>query len=67
MVEGTTGFRVDGKQLQPLVNALAEVLGNPALAERMGLAGHARAHSEFSWDSVAQKTLSLLASGKQLS
>ena len=60
VVDGITGFRVDGKQLEPLVNVLAEVLGSPALAERMGHAGLARAHSEFSWDSAAKKTRRLL-------
>lgn len=66
VIEGVTGFRVDGKQLEPLVNVLAEVLGNPDLAKRMGQAGHARAHSEFNWEAVAQKTRSLLVSDKRV-
>jgi len=61
IVDGITGYQVDGKQEQAVASALAEVLGDPALAERMGRAGLARAHGEFSWESVAEKTRKVMA------
>jgi phosphatidylinositol alpha-1,6-mannosyltransferase len=59
--DGVTGYRVDGKQLESVVEKLADVLGDGQLATRLGQAGHARAHSEFNWPSIAQKTWSLIA------
>lgn len=58
--EGITGFRVDGKQLEMVAERLGQVLGDDALASRLGEAGYARARRDFNWVSVAEKTSPLL-------
>jgi len=60
VVDGVTGFRVDGTKVEPLVKALTSVLSDSALASRLSKAGLARAKDEFSWDAVAEKTRALL-------
>ena len=37
-----------------LADALEEILGDPALAERWGRAGRRRVMEEFSWERVAE-------------
>ncbi len=59
--DGETGFRVDGKRLESVAERLADVLGDGQLAAHLGQAGHARAHREFNWPSIAEKTWSLIA------
>ena len=44
------------KQLAAAVNTVA---GDPALAERLGRAGRARAVAEFGWDAVARRTVAV--------
>ncbi len=60
VVDGVTGFRVDGTQVEPLVSALSSILSDSELAARLGQAGLDRAKDEFSWDAVAEKTRALL-------
>jgi len=61
--EGVTGFRVDGKQTEAVAARLRDILGDEGLANRLGEAGYARAHRDFSWESVARKTQSLQRAG----
>ncbi|MDP2833084.1 MAG: glycosyltransferase family 4 protein [Pseudomonadota bacterium] len=60
VLEGETGFRVDGTCVQAVTSALASVLSDPSLAERLAQAAQERAESAFSWDSVAAKTAALV-------
>ena len=60
MVDGVTGFRVDGTKVESLVSALSSILIDSDLATRLGKAGLERAKEEFSWDAVAEKTRALL-------
>lgn len=60
VLEGVSGYRVDGTNLAALAEALACVLRDAELAARLGQAGLARALAEFSWDAVADRTRSLL-------
>ncbi|MDP2432817.1 MAG: glycosyltransferase family 4 protein [Pseudomonadota bacterium] len=60
VLEGETGYRVDGTSVQAVASALATVLGDKSLAERLARAGQKRVESEFSWDSVATKTRALV-------
>jgi phosphatidylinositol alpha-1,6-mannosyltransferase len=60
VVNGETGFRVDGSRVESISTALIAVLNNSNLAAHMACTGLARAQTEFSWDSVAEKTYSLL-------
>lgn len=60
VVDGVTGFRVDGTKVESLVSALSSVLIDSEVAARLGKAGLVRAKEEFSWDAVAEKTQALL-------
>ena len=60
VLDGDTGFRVDGASVPAVAAALATVLGDAGLAERLGRAGLLRARAEFSWDSVAERTRALV-------
>jgi len=47
VIDGVTGLRVDGEQLEAITAALVRLLGNPAEAERMGLNGRRRVLDNF--------------------
>jgi len=48
--DGATGLVVEGTEPKSVAIALARLLGDPAAAGRMGLAGRARVEAEFTWD-----------------
>jgi phosphatidylinositol alpha-1,6-mannosyltransferase len=52
VVDGETGLLVDGADEAAVREALVRLLENPAEAEAMGRAGHARFWSEFAWDAA---------------
>ncbi len=60
VLDGVTGFRVDGTKVEAITAALSAILSDPALAERLARAGQRRAGDEFSWDAVAEKTRALV-------
>jgi len=62
IVDGVTGLRVDGNNLQEIESAVARLLSNPQEAGEMGENGRSRAEAEFGWDSIAQRTKNLSAS-----
>ena len=47
VVDGVTGLRVDGEQLEGIAGALTRLLANPAEAERMGMNGRNRVLENF--------------------
>ena len=47
VIDGVTGLRVDGEQLEAVAGALGRLLGDPAEAERMGLNGRRRVLENF--------------------
>ena len=59
VVDGVTGMRVNGDDVDALVSALQRLLADEALSRELGEAGLKRAQAEFSWEKVAEKTLSL--------
>jgi starch synthase len=65
VVEGETGYLVDynpedtGAFTHALAARIDEVLGDPALASRMGKAGRQRAVREFGWPAIAARTVEL--------
>jgi phosphatidylinositol alpha-1,6-mannosyltransferase len=63
VVDGVTGFRIDGTSSQAVAEALQLLLEDPGLAGRLGEQGHARALREFSWQQVAEKTRALRPQG----
>jgi phosphatidyl-myo-inositol dimannoside synthase len=60
VIDGVTGYRVDGTQVEPLLSRLSTVLEDSELATQLGQAGLKRAKEAFSWDAVAEKTRALL-------
>lgn len=56
--EGMTGLRVDGGSREEVRAALEQILGDANLTLALGRAGRARAANQFSWESVAEKTIS---------
>ena len=59
LVEGETGLLVPPADADALAEALARLLEDAPLAERLGAAGRARAVERFSWDVIAERTLAL--------
>ncbi len=59
VVDGITGLRVDGSDLNCVTRAIEKLLVDEAFAARLGEQAAVRAHSEFGWDEVARKTLKL--------
>jgi phosphatidylinositol alpha-1,6-mannosyltransferase len=47
VVDGVTGLRVDGENLDAITGSLARLLADPAEAERMGLNGRIRVLDNF--------------------
>lgn len=59
VLDGQTGYRVDGNELTSIGATLARLLGDKTLAKQLGEAGYQRSRSDFSWVSVAEKTQKL--------
>jgi D-inositol-3-phosphate glycosyltransferase len=57
--DGLTGLLVPPRDPDALAVRLQELLANPALCERMGLAARRRVEQEFTWPTVAQRTAAL--------
>lgn len=62
VLDGKTGYRVDGTQVKSISDHLKLLLGNKFLADQFGNAGYQRSHEEFGWESVTEKTRKLLES-----
>lgn len=59
VIDGETGLRVDGTSIAEIADALSTLLSDSTLARRMGQAASLRARQQHSWQSVAEKTLSI--------
>lgn len=66
VLDGVTGFRIDGESLDELVGALRRLLVDGELCARMGNDGFERVQAELSWERVAQTTRSLCISKNAL-
>lgn len=60
VLDGETGYRVDGNRTEDIARALTRILSDPDLSGRLGRNGYDRALAEFSWDQVAIKTQRLV-------
>jgi phosphatidylinositol alpha-1,6-mannosyltransferase len=58
--DGETGYVVDGRDPARIADRLVELLGDPALARRMGAAGRAWVEREWRWESQAERLGALL-------
>ena len=61
IVDGVTGLRVDGDNLDMIAAAVIDLLSDPAFARSMGEQGRRRVAAEFNWDRVALRTRQLAA------
>jgi phosphatidylinositol alpha-1,6-mannosyltransferase len=59
VIDEVTGVRVDGASTHAVTEALARLLGDRALARRLGESGYRRAVADFSWSQVAERTREL--------
>ncbi|RFC32983.1 MAG: phosphatidylinositol alpha-1,6-mannosyltransferase [Candidatus Nitrotoga sp. MKT] len=59
VVDGVTGFRVDGTDAAAIATALQRVLEDKQYAQQIGNRALARAISQFDWSIVAEKTRQL--------
>ena len=55
LVDGETGILVDGADVASVADAVASLLGDPALARRMGEAGRARVERSHTWPAIAER------------
>ena len=61
VIDGTTGFVVDGRTSDQSVARISQLLSDPAKARAMGAAGRAWIETSWQWDSSAAKLTSMLA------
>jgi glycosyltransferase involved in cell wall biosynthesis len=59
VADGDNGFLVPARDAEALAKALAKLIGDPALRERMGHRGLERARAEFSNERVIAETLAV--------
>ena len=59
VVNGETGVLVDQRDPHALADAIDRLLGDPALAERLGHGGYEFARQHFAWPAVLDQTLVL--------
>ncbi len=55
LVDGETGILVDGRSVDEVADAVATLLGDRALARRMGEAGRARVLRAHTWPRIAER------------
>jgi phosphatidylinositol alpha-1,6-mannosyltransferase len=55
LVDGETGILVDGGHVSEVADAVATLLGDPALARRMGEAGRARVERSHTWPKIVEQ------------
>lgn len=56
ILEGITGLRVDGDNVEAITNAAVSLLMDAGKAATMGKAGHSRVINEFNWETVVDRT-----------
>jgi glycosyltransferase involved in cell wall biosynthesis len=60
IVDNETGFTVPIDDADALTDRLLRLLGDRALARRMGEAGRARAHGHFTWERVVERIMDII-------
>jgi len=63
VLHNQTGLRVDGNDIQAVVDGLRHLLLQPELTATLGQAALQRVEQEFAWERVAEKTRQLKAAG----
>ncbi|MEO1766702.1 glycosyltransferase family 4 protein [Thiobacter aerophilum] len=65
VVHGVTGLRIDANDVRPVSSALAQLLADDSGAQTMADQARARAHHEFDWAVVADRTRRLVKEAKR--
>jgi phosphatidyl-myo-inositol dimannoside synthase len=60
VLEGDTGYVVDGRDIEALTQSAARLLGDPVLRARMGAAGREWVERDWQWDTMASRLRALL-------
>jgi phosphatidyl-myo-inositol dimannoside synthase len=55
LIDGETGLLVRGDDVEEVAGSVADLLGDPSLARKMGEAGRQRVLEHHSWPQIAQK------------
>ena len=63
VLHNQTGLRVDGNEIEAVVDGLRHLLLQPELTATLGQAALQRVEQEFAWERVAEKTRQLKAAG----
>ena len=63
VIDGETGLRVDGENLDAIIDVLDRVLSDQAFSSRLSANAIKRVRRELTWDSVAERTKALLRPG----
>jgi phosphatidylinositol alpha-1,6-mannosyltransferase len=61
VLEGETGYVVNGRDVPAVAERIAALLADPALAVRMGAAGRAWVEQQWRWEDIAARMATLLA------
>jgi phosphatidyl-myo-inositol dimannoside synthase len=61
LVDGVTGRLVDGRNVAQVADAVASLLEDPGMADRMGAAGRLRVERSFTWPRAAAQLAGWLA------
>jgi phosphatidylinositol alpha-1,6-mannosyltransferase len=62
VLDGQTGFVVNGRDLDAVTDRVTQLLGDRALRQRMGAAGRTWVETSWRWDVVAARLDELLQS-----
>ena len=60
VLDGTTGFVVDGQDVPQVADRVVELLGDPALATAMGQQGRQWVERDWTWPTVSRRLTDLL-------
>ena len=60
ITDGETGFTVPIDDVDALADRLLRLLGDPALARRMGESGRLRARQHFTWERVVERMMHII-------
>lgn len=60
LVDGETGFLVDGRQVADVASAISRLLGDRQMSAAMGAAGRARVERDHAWPLIASRLASWL-------
>jgi phosphatidylinositol alpha-1,6-mannosyltransferase len=61
VIDGETGFLIDGNDLSQIIDRITQVLSKPELAKQMGTAGRSWVTQQWTWEHSFNRLDSLLS------